>query len=63
MKMIDRHLVGDVALAVLLAIPAVAISRPQPFLPKDRHSAAVPLVQSAAAAQRPPLTPHSSLLG
>jgi hypothetical protein len=61
--MIDRHFVGDFALAVLLAIPAVAISRPQPLTPKDRHLAAIPLVQTAAAAQRPPLTPHSSLLG
>ncbi len=27
--MIDRHLVGDVALAVLLAVPTLAMARPQ----------------------------------
>jgi hypothetical protein len=61
--MIDRHFVGDVALAVLLAIPVVATCRLQPMLPEDKHSAKAPLVRTAAAAQRPPLTPHSSLLG
>ena len=27
--MIDRHLIGDVALAVLLALPTLALARPQ----------------------------------
>ena len=28
--MFDRHLLGDVAIAVLLALPTAALSRPQP---------------------------------
>ena len=28
--MVDRHLLGDVALAVLLSIPIAALARPEP---------------------------------
>jgi hypothetical protein len=60
--MIDRHMIGDIALAVLIALPTVAIARPEPLIHKD-HVVRTPLVQSAVVAQRTPMTPRSSLLG
>ena len=44
--MIDRHLIGDIALAVLIAIPAAALARPAPVAPV-KHEA------SSAPAERP----------
>jgi hypothetical protein len=49
--MIDRHLLGDVALAVLLAAPTLPLSRPQPAVP-EKTAAATPLVEQAALAER-----------
>jgi hypothetical protein len=50
--MIDRHLIGDVGLAVLLAMPTLALARPQPAVPKESATAVSPLVQRAALAER-----------
>ena len=61
--MIDRQLIGDVALAVLIALPTVAVARPQPFVHQDHAAAAAPLVKTAAVAQRAPVAPRLSLLG
>jgi hypothetical protein len=46
---IDRHLLGDVAVAILLALPTVALARPQPVAKYE--ALAVPLVEQAAIAQ------------
>ena len=48
--MIDRHLIGDVAIAVLLAVPTVALSRPQPAT-DDKPEISSPLVDKAAFAE------------
>lgn len=45
--MIDRHLIGDVAIAFLLAVPTVALSRPQPAI-DDKPEIASPLVEKDA---------------
>ena len=47
--MIDRRLIGDIAIATLLAVPTVALSRPQPTV-ADHPSVSSPLVQKAAFA-------------
>ena len=47
---IDRHLIGDVAIAVLLAVPTVALSRPQPAIP-DKPEISSPLVDKEAFAE------------
>ena len=49
--MIDRHLIGDVAIAFLLAVPTVAMSRPQPTV-ADKPEISSPLVDKAAFADR-----------
>ena len=49
--MIDRRMVGDLALAVLIALPTVAMARPEPLVHKDRI-AAIPLMHTSAIAQR-----------
>ena len=49
--MIDRHLIGDVAIAFLLAVPTVALSRPQPPV-ADKPEISSPLVEKAAFADR-----------
>ncbi|MFL6752592.1 MAG: hypothetical protein ACJ8FL_05135 [Sphingomicrobium sp.] len=49
--MIDRHLLGDVALAILLAVPTLPLSRPQPAV-TDQTAASAPLVEQAALADR-----------
>lgn len=46
--MMIRQWFGDIGLAVLLAVPTVALSRPQPPVPQN--SAAAPLVEQAALA-------------
>ena len=46
--MIDRQWVGDVGLAILLALPTVALSRPQPAVPDK--VAATPVIEQAALA-------------
>ena len=48
--MIDRQLIGDVAIAFLLAVPTVALSRPQAAENKPEVSS--PLVEKAALADR-----------
>ena len=48
---IDRHLIGDVAIAFLLAVPTVALSRPQPSV-ADKPEISSPLVDKAAFADR-----------
>jgi hypothetical protein len=60
--MLDRQLIGDVALAVLIALPTAALARPDPLNHKDR-AAVVPLAQTPAMAERAPLTSRDSLLG
>ena len=47
--MIDRRLIGDVGLAVLLAWPTLALSRPQAATP-ERARAAAPMLEQAALA-------------
>ena len=49
--MIDRQLIGDIGLAVLLAWPTVALSRQQPPAPEP-SATAVPLVEQAALAEQ-----------
>ncbi|MEO6114348.1 MAG: hypothetical protein ABIP07_07895 [Sphingomicrobium sp.] len=49
--MFDRHLIGDVAIAFLLAVPTVALSRPQPSI-ADKPEIASPLADKAAFADR-----------
>jgi hypothetical protein len=49
--MTDRHLIGDVALAVLLALPSIALARPAPAMPADK-SVAVSLPEKAIIAER-----------
>ena len=51
--MIDRHLLGDVGLAVLLAFPTLALARPQAPVPAQTASA--PLVDKAAIAEQTPV--------
>ncbi len=53
--MIDRHLIGDVAIAFLLAVPTVALSRPQPAI-DDKPEIASPLVDKEAFAEPADLT-------
>lgn len=60
--MFDRQLIGDVALAVLIALPTTAIARPEPLFHTDR-TAVVPLAQTPSVAERVPVTPRASLLG
>jgi hypothetical protein len=51
LKMFDRRLFRDVAVAVLLAVPTVALARPEPA--KTTPAASVqPLVEQAALADR-----------
>lgn len=49
--MLDRHLIGDVALAVLIAFPSLALARPQPATPAQT-SATAPLPERAVLADR-----------
>lgn len=58
--MSDRHLIGDVAIACLLAIPTVAFSRPQPTL-HAKTAVTSPLIAKAAYAERTPVEKQVSL--
>jgi hypothetical protein len=60
--MVDRQLIGDIALAILIALPTAALARPEPLVQKDR-AAVVPLAQTPAVAERAALTQRDSLLG
>ena len=60
--MIDRRMIGDLALAVLIALPTVVMARPGPAVHKDRI-AAIPLMPTSATAERTPIDNRSSLLG
>ena len=60
---IDRHFVGDVGLAILLALPTLALARPQPDVPKDTAPAVAPLVEKAALAERIAVERRFSLAG
>jgi hypothetical protein len=51
MMIFDRHLLGDVGLAVLLAIPTLALARPQ-TPPLNEQSASAPMVEKAALAEQ-----------
>ena len=59
--MIDRQWIGDVGLAILLALPTAALSRPQPAVPET--SAATPLVEQAALAGQSPTERRFSIEG
>jgi len=48
--MLDRRWARDVALAVMLGLPTLALARPQSYLPGQQTQAAV-LVQQAADAE------------
>ena len=48
--MIDRHFIGDVALAVLLAFPTLALARPQATT--TTPAAAPTMVEKAGIAER-----------
>ena len=50
--MIDRRLVRDIAVAVLLAVPTIALARPQPAIESSTPAAAQPLIEQAAMADR-----------
>jgi hypothetical protein len=60
---IDRHLVGDIGLAVLLAMPTLALSRPQPMVEHETAVTAAPLLQQAALAERTQAERRFSLPG
>jgi len=58
--MIDRHLIGDVGLAVLLAFPTLAMARPQP--PVAAHeTASSTIAAKAAIAEQTPVQRRYSL--
>ena len=59
--MIDRQLIGDVGLAILLALPTAALSRPQPVVPKQ--AAATPLIEQAALVDQSPTERRFSVDG
>ena len=50
--MVDRQAVGDLALAVLLALPVAAFAKSQPA-PHHHHTASAATVQIAAADRTP----------
>lgn len=59
--MMDRRLIGDVALAVLLAIPTVSLSRPAATQATDEASMASPIMANAVMAERGPEERRHSL--
>ena len=59
--MIDRQWVGDVGLAILLALPTAALSRPQPAVPEK--AASTPLIEQAALADQSATERRFSLEG
>lgn len=57
--MTDRHWLGDLGLAVLLALPLLALARPQPA---DHRVAAAPAAVAMASADRVPTAGRIGLL-
>ena len=55
--MFDRHLIGDIAIAILLAVPTVALSRPQADIPQHSSRA----IAMAAQADPSSTEPRSAL--
>jgi hypothetical protein len=51
--MIDRHLIGDVGLAVLLAFPTLALARPQAPAASPTNTSSI--VEKAAVAEQTPV--------
>jgi hypothetical protein len=60
---VDRHLLGDIGLAVLLAMPTLALARPQPMVENDTAAAGTPLLEQAALAERTQVERRFSLPG
>ena len=60
--MFDRQLIGDIGLAVLLAVPTVALSRPQPTA-QERSAISAPLIEQAALADQSSTDKRFSLPG
>jgi hypothetical protein len=58
--MVDRQFIGDIGLAILLALPTAFLARPVPPAPPGHAS---PLVQKAAMAEHSPVGARISLLG
>jgi hypothetical protein len=58
--MFDRHWLGDISLAVLLALPLVALARPQATVHK---SVETPVAAKTSTADRLPGNGRISLLG
>ena len=58
--MVNRHWLGDIGLAVLLALPLVAIARPAPAAHKQIST---PAAAKLATADRLPGNGRISLLG
>ncbi|MEA3068523.1 MAG: hypothetical protein QOK41_1930 [Sphingomonadales bacterium] len=58
--MFDRQALGDLAFAVLLALPMATLARPQPVVHK---AAAAPAVITVASADHSPGNGRISLLG
>jgi hypothetical protein len=58
---IDRQLLGDIALAVLLALPTAAFARPEPLV--SQETATTPMVEKAAIVERSSVERRVSLLG
>jgi hypothetical protein len=61
--MIDRHLLGDVGLAVLLAVPTVALASPAASLSNARSHPAATQVRASSAVQGTPLQQRLTLRG
>jgi hypothetical protein len=59
---VDRHLIGDIGLAVLLALPTLALSRPQSVV-ENKAAATAPLLEQAALAERSSVERRFSLPG
>jgi hypothetical protein len=61
--MVDRQLVGDFALAVLLALPTAALSRPEARIQKSASSHVAISIAHAQFAERASPARAASLLG
>ena len=57
---IDRQLIGDLSLAVLLALPLAALAHAQPF---QHRTVAAPVGAPVASAEHAPGAGRISLLG
>ena len=58
--MVDRHWLGDIGVAVLLALPLVALARPQPVVHKHITT---PAAAKVTTADRLPGNGRISLFG